>query len=192
MDHGLRYELAAVLGRPDVLETLVRALGRGPVVSLDLVSVGLLPITADTARAATAAAMCALAPGASDPLPGGSTGALIRRGALLSGPESGFDRMTPGLAALIEAASRDGRLAYVEADYMARDGRQSAAVWRGGRLVTGPLLLGPTEKFVAREAPIAVALRALGVMSRGRRNEFLVAGLDQCRSTEDWCRRGER
>lgn len=192
MDHGLRYELAAVLGRATVLETLARALGRGSVVSLEAVNIGLLPITSDIARLATAAAMCAFAPGGSGLLPGGSTGAVIQRGALLSGPESGFDRMTPGLAALIEAASIRSRLAYIEADYMARDGRQSSAVWREGRLVTGPLLLGPTEQFVERETPIAVALRALGVMARGRRNEFLVAGLDRFRSTEDWCRQGER
>ncbi len=191
MDQGLRYELAAVLGRTTVLETLARALNRGSVVPLAAVGVGLLPITPDTARAATAAAMCVYAPSGSGLLPGGSTGAVIRR-ALLSGPESGFDRMTPGLAALVEAASVRGRLAYVEADYMARDGRQSSAVWREGRLVTGPLLLGPTEQFVAREAPIAVALRALGVIARGRRDEFLVAGLDRFRSTEDWCRQGER
>ncbi|TCK24804.1 hypothetical protein [Pseudonocardia endophytica] len=192
MDHGLRYELAAVLGRPAVLQTLARALGRGTVVPLEAVGIGLLPITADVARAATAAAMCAFAPSGPDPLPGGSAGAVVRRVALLSGPESGFDRMTPGLAALVEAASVPDRLAYVEADYMARDGRQSSAVWREGRLVTGPLLLGPTEQFVARDAPIAVALRALGVMARGRRDGFLVAGLDRFRSTEDWCRQGGR
>lgn len=192
MDQGLRYELAAILGRTDLLQTLAGALGRGSVVPLDAAGIGLLPITPDIARGATPAAMCVFAPSGSGLLQGGSTGAVTRRGALLSGPESGFDRMTPGLAALVEAASVRGRLAYVEADYMARDGRQSSAVWREGRLVTGPLLLGPTERFVARDAPIAVALRALGVIARGRRGEFLVAGLDRFRSTEDWCRQGER
>lgn len=192
MDQGLRYELAAILGRTPVLQTLASALGRGSVAPLEAVDIGLLPITPDIARAATAAALCVFAPSGSGLLPGGSTGAVIRRGALLSGPESGFDRMTPGLAALIEAASIRGRLAYVEADYMAREGRQSSAVWREGRLVSGPLLLGPTEQFVARDAPIAVALRTLGVIARGRRDEFLVAGLDRFRSTDAWCQRGER
>lgn len=192
MDHGLRYELAAVLGRVSLLQTLASALGRGSVVQLEAAGLGLLPISPDISRTATAAAMCVFAPSGSGPLPGGSTGAVIRRGALLSGPESGFNRMTPGLAALVEAASIRGRLAYIEADYMARDGRQSSAVWREGRLVTGPHLLGPTEEFVAHDAPVAVALRALGVIARGRRDEFLVAGLDRFRSTEDWCRQGER
>lgn len=192
MEHGLRYELAAVLGRTPNVQTLARALGRGSVVPLEAVGIGLLPIAPDVARAATAAALCVFAPSGPGLLPGGSTGGVIRRGALLSGPESGFARMTPGLAALVEAASARGRLAYVEADYMARDGWQSSAVWREGDLVTGPLLLGRTEQFVAHDSPIAVALRSLGVLARGRRDEFLVAGLDRFRSTEAWCQSGER
>lgn len=192
MDHGLRYELTAVLGRHVVLDALAETLGRVPVIPLEPAAIGLLPITSDIAGRATAAAMCVLAPQGTEPLPGGSAEAVERRGTVLSGPESGFEHMTPGLAALIEAASLQGRLAYVEADYLARDGRQSSAVWRAGRLVTGPLLLGRTEVFVGRDSPIAVALRALGVLARGRRDEFLVAGLDRFRSTDAWRRQGGR
>ncbi len=94
--------------------------------------------------------------------------------------------LRPGLAALVEAASAGGALAYVEADYVGREGVQAAAVWRRGHLAIGPLLLGRREEFVADLAPLNVALRALGVAAAGRSDEFTVAGLDRHRRTADW------
>ncbi|MHA6783627.1 hypothetical protein ACVGOW_21950 [Pseudonocardia saturnea] len=59
-------------------------------------------------------------------------------------------------------------------------------MWRAGTLVTGPLLLGRQEEFVSAAAPISVALRSLGVVAVGRRDEFVVAGLGRLRRTADW------
>lgn len=69
---------------------------------------------------------------------------------------------------------------------MGRDGHQTAAVWRGGVMILGPLLLGRTEPFVPGEAPITQALSVLGVSARGRSEEFVVAGLGRHRRTADW------
>lgn len=183
-DHGLHYELAGVVGALPVLGTLARAHRQARVVPLDVDGLGLLPVTGVLAADITPASLCVLGAGL---LPGGTLDAVHRRQAWLTGPESGFDVLTPGLAALVEAGSVLGPLAYLEADYLGRHGRQAAAVWRSGSLVCGPLLLGRQEEFVAASAPISVALRTLGVAAAGRRDEFVVAGLGRHRRTADWC-----
>jgi hypothetical protein len=94
--------------------------------------------------------------------------------------------LTPGLAALVEACSTMGPAAYLEADYLGSHGHQTAAVWRAGALVLGPLLLGRREEFSTATAPISVALRALGVLAEGRRDEFVLVGLGRHRRTVDW------
>jgi hypothetical protein len=182
-DQGLRYELAGVLGQTEVLEAMTPVHPAAIVVRLDVAGLALLPVTAGLAADVTPAALCALG---LDAIPGGSPDAAVRRGELLTGPESGFAVLTPGLVALIEAGSVRGALAYVEADYVGLDGRQAAAVWRAGALVAGPLLLGRQEEFVSATAPISVALRSLGVVAVGRRDEFVVAGLGRLRRTADW------
>lgn len=186
-DEGLRYELSAVIGSLPVLETLAAAHPDARVAPLAVHGLGLLPVTATLADGITPASLCVLGTG---PLPGGTADAAHRRQAWLTGPESGFDVLTPGLAALVEAGSVCAPLAWVEADYLGLDGRQAAAVWRSGSLVCGPLLLGPREEFVSARAPISVALRALGVVAAGRRDEFVVAGLGTHRRTVDWCATG--
>ncbi|MGD9529107.1 hypothetical protein [Pseudonocardia sp.] len=183
-DGGMRYELAGMLGPPGALLLVVRALPRARLVALDVPGIALLPVTAAMAADATPAALCAMG---LRRLAGGTPHAADRR-ALLAGPESGFHALVPGLVALIEAASLAGPVAYVEADYVGREGRQCAAVWRSGQLVVGPRLLGRGEPFPGSAAPVSVALRALGVRARGRRDEFVVAGLGRHRSTEDWGR----
>ncbi|MGE3287489.1 MAG: hypothetical protein AB7J32_15490 [Pseudonocardia sp.] len=183
-DAGLRYELAGILGSPGALLLVVRALPQARPVGLDAPAIALVPVTAATAAGVTPAALCAMG---LRRLAGGTRHAADRR-ALLSGPESGFQILVPGLVALIEAASLAGPVAYVEADYLGREGRQCAAVWRSGQLVVGPLLLGREEPFPGAAAPVSVALRALGVRARGRRDEFVVAGLGRHRRTEDWVR----
>lgn len=182
-DHGLRYELAGVLGRADVLDALTSVHPAAVVVLLDAPGLALLPVTAELAADVSPAALCTLG---LDTIPGGSPEAAARRAELLTGPESGFAVLTPGFVALIEAGSARGTLAYVEADYIGLEGRQSAAVWRAGTLVEGPLLLGRQEEFVSATAPISVALRELGVVAVGRRDEFVVAGLGRMRRTADW------
>jgi hypothetical protein len=182
-DQGLRYELAGILGDRDALTMMARAHPAARVVMLEVAGLTLLPITAELAAAVTPATLCALG---MDTLPGGTPAAARVRAELLTGPESGFDVLTPGVVALIEAGSTVGTVAYVEAEYLGREGRQAAAVWRAGQLVTGPQLLGRQETFATASAPISVALRALGVAAQGRRDEFLVAGLGRHRRTTDW------
>ncbi|GAA3231251.1 hypothetical protein GCM10017691_25020 [Pseudonocardia petroleophila] len=183
-DQGLRYELAGVIGGADALAALAAVLGAAAV-PLDAAGLALLPVTPELSARATPAALCGLG---SASLPGGAPLDAQRRESLLTGPESGFGVLTPGLAVLVEAASVRGPLVYVEADYLGRDGRQTAAVWRAGALVAGPLLLGSREEFVSATAPVSVALRALGVVATGRRDEFVVAGLGRHRRTVDWLR----
>jgi hypothetical protein len=181
-DQGLHYELAGVIGAPAMLAPLARTHAAARVVPLAVPDLALLPVVPAVADIPPAA-LCVLDTGA---LPGGSTAAAERRAVLLTGPESGFAVLRPGLAALIEAASAEGVLAYVEADYVARDGVQAAVVWRRGDLAIGPLLLGRREGFAADGAPVNVALRALGVAAAGRADEFTVAGLGRHRRTADW------
>jgi hypothetical protein len=182
-DQGLRYELAAVLGAPETLAQFVRVHPDVRIVPLAVADLALLPVTAELAEGISPAALCGLD---ADALPSGSVAAFERRTALLTGPESGFAVLHPGLVALIETVSADGALAYIEADYVAREGTQAAAVWRRGHLAIGPLLLGRREEFAADVAPINVALRALGVAAVGRSDEFAVAGLGRHRRTADW------
>ncbi|MDN5929773.1 MAG: hypothetical protein L0I24_01665 [Pseudonocardia sp.] len=182
-DQGLRYELAGVIGAEAVLVTLAMAHPAAGVVPLAVTGLALLPVTGVLAAEVTPASLCVLGMGV---LPGGSPHAARRREEWLTGPESGFEVLTPGLVALVEAGSVRGPLAYVEADYLGIEGRQASAVWRSGTLVSGPLLLGRQEEFVSATAPISVALRALGVVGVGRRDEFVVAGLGRHRRTADW------
>ena len=182
-DQGLGYELAGVVGELALLGTLARAHPAAAVVDLGVAGLGLLPVTGEVAAGVTPAALCVL--GLSE-LPGGSPAAERHRVEWVTGPESGFRVLTPGLVALIEAGSTRGALAYIEADYLGLDGRQTAAVWRSGQVVVGPLLLGRQEVFESATAPISVALRTLGVAAAGRRDEFVVAGLGRYRRTADW------
>ena len=140
-------------------------------------------MTAELAAAATPAALCAL--GLVE-LPGGTAGAARRRDGLVTGPESGFQVLTPGLAALVEACSTGVRRPTSRRTTSARTATRRRAVWRAGALVLGPLLLGRQEEFSTETAPISVALRALGVRAGGRRDEFVLVGLGRHRRTVDW------
>ena len=111
-DGGMRYELAGVLGPPGALLLILRAVPRARLVGLDVPGIALLPVTAAVAADATPAALCAMGLRRQA---GGTPHAAGRR-ALLSGPESGFHVLVPGLVALVEAASLAGPVAYVEAE----------------------------------------------------------------------------
>lgn len=182
-DQGLRYELAAVIAAATVLDPLTAVHPAARVVSLDVDGLGLLPVTEELAAEATPAMICTVLPFSID---GGPESTGRRSAETVTGPESGFHRLTPGFLALVEAGSAAGPLVYAEADYVGREGYQTAAVWRAGAIVRGPMLLGRQEPFSPDVAPISVALRDVGVAARGRHDEFLVAGLGRHRRTEDW------
>lgn len=180
MDQGNRYELAGVVAAIEVLAPLEGVHPSVNVVPLPAAGLGLVPVTQEVADAVTPAMICAVPTLSLPPHTGQSSGPFT------TGPESGFVRLTPGLLALVEAASAVGPVVYMETDYTGRDGAQTAAVWRDGVLILGPLILGRSEVYVPREAPISQALRMLGVPGDARHDEFVVAGLGQFRRTEEW------
>jgi hypothetical protein len=97
----------------------------------------------------------------------------------------GFWKLPGGLDRLLCSCSALGPVAYVEADYFGGTGTQSAAVWDGGVLTLGPVIIGEAEPPAAG-TPISQALARLGVARAGHRDEFEAAGLGQERDTEDW------
>ncbi len=179
-DQGNRYELAGIVGDLRVLAPLQRTHPSVTVVPLPSMGLGLVPVTVDVAAAVTPAMICVFGEPVLPPDTARATAALV------TGPESGFTRLTPGLLALIEAASAAGPVCYLETDYTGRDGTQTAAVWHSGVVVLGPLILGRSEVYVPRQAPISQALRMIGVPGDPRRDEFVVAGLGRYRRTEEW------
>lgn len=182
-EQGNTYELAAAVAAIAVLTPLKDLHPALKVVPLPSVGLGLVPVTPEFADAATPAMICAVLDTTID---GGPQSTGRSDADLHTGPESGFTHLTPGLLSLLEALSAAGRVAYIEATYTGRDGHQTAAVWCSGAVVLGPLILGRSEMFVAREAPISQALRLLGVPGDARRDEFVVAGLGRYRSTAEW------
>lgn len=161
VDQGLRYELAALIATADELAPLVA--GRP--------QARLVPLHQDLALVPVTRALLGALDGAGEPLP----------------PETGFRIWSPGVLALLVEGSGAGPVAYVEADYHGRDGRQTAAVWLHGHAVYGPEILGHSEPFPdTGGGPIGEALRRLGACAVGRRDEFVAVGLGRCRRTEDW------
>jgi hypothetical protein len=160
VDQGTAYELCGMIAAPDVLTPLVTAFPPARLVALEQ-ELALVPVTRAYAESLHFG----------DPVP----------------PESGFWQLTPGILALLEQCSVTGPIAYVEAEYEGRTGRQTAAVWDRGRIVLGPRILGVREPFPARGGgPIGVALRRVGAVAVGRRDEFIALGLGRCRRTGEW------
>ena len=88
--------------------------------------------------------------------------------------------------------SRGGPVAHVQADFWGGEGDQTAALWRAGVQVWGPVhtseFSGPREEW-----PINAALARLGVTSAGLdapdyHDLFVEVGLGQGRDEEDWRR----
>ena len=164
----MRYQLHGVVAAPEVLAALVETYPHARAALLDGAELALVP-------------MCAPLYSSID-----LTGFPLE-------VENGFERLSPGLAALITASSRRGPVAYLEADYTGGIGHQTAAVWLDCHVVYGPKLLVPGEPFPVSHSdrlggsPFCEALRYLGVEAVGRYDEFVVLGLGRHRSTEEWC-----
>jgi hypothetical protein len=160
IEQGIRYELRAMVAPLAVLEPVAVACPDARLVALEQ-GLALIPVTAALASCLTGL----------DPVP----------------PETGFRALTPGLQDMLRTTSYAGRVGYLEADYLGRDGRQTAAVWHYGLIVCGPHILGVHESFPATGGgPIGAALRCLGTITTGRRDEFMTSGLNRRRRTEDW------
>lgn len=163
VDHGIHYELRAMVSFPDVLTPL--AATRPPARVADLEQgLALIPVTAEVASA-------------------------LHCSHVHPPPETGFRALTAGVHAALRVASMAGPVAYLEADYLGRDGWQAAAVWSEGALVYGPEYLHPTEPFPGSgAAPVTEALRRLGAIPDGRDDEFVAVGLGRHRNTRAWYR----
>jgi hypothetical protein len=159
----MQYELSAIVSTPQVLELVSAPHRCARLVPLATANLGLIPVTEDLVFE------------------------LDGQGIRVS-PETGFWHLSIGLQRLLVTASARGPIAYLEADYFGREGRQTAAVWNSGVTVYGPRILGRNEAFPAGgNSPICGALRQLGVVAVGHRDEFVVAGLGRYRRTVDWC-----
>ncbi len=89
-----------------------------------------------------------------------------------------------------EEISKEGPIAYVEAEYHGGVGSQAAVVWDHEVVVLGPLKteIVPLDKTLSalRGMPINRVLRQLGVVAEDTSDEFESAGLRQHRDMEDW------
>jgi hypothetical protein len=159
----MHYELSAIVSTPQVLEPITAQHRCARLVPLATANLALTPVTEDLVLE------------------------LDWQGIRVS-PETGFWHLSIGLQSLLVTASARGPIAYLEADYFGREGRQTAAVWHSGETIYGPRILGRNEPFPAGgNSPICGALRQLGVVAVGHRDEFVVAGLGRYRRTVDWC-----
>jgi hypothetical protein len=159
----MHYDLSAMVSTPQVLEPVSAQHRCARVVPLHTANLALIPVTEDLVLD------------------------LDGKGIRVS-PETGFWKLSIGLQRLLATASARGPIAYLEADYFGREGRQTAAVWNSGVTIYGPRILGRNEPFPAGgNSPICGALRQLGVVAVGHRDEFVVAGLGRYRRTVDWC-----
>ena len=108
-------------------------------------------------------------------------------------PETGFELLSSGVAAVLTAHSRRGPIVYLETDYEGTLGHQTAAVWLDCQIVYGPRLLVPGEVFPTDgTAPITEARRYVGAEAVGRRDEFVMLGLGRHRRTDHWCAAGRK
>jgi hypothetical protein len=159
----MRYELSAIVSTPVVLGTICAQHRSARLVALATANLMLIPVTDNLV------------------LELDGTGACVSI-------ETGFWQLSVGVHRLVIISSVRGRIAYLEADYIGREGRQTAAVWQSGQTIYGPKILGRNEPFLSGgNSPICGALRELGVIAAGHRDEFVVAGLGRFRRTVDWC-----
>lgn len=158
----MHYELSAIVSTQSVLAPICAQYQSARLVALPVADVLLVPVIEDLVLE------------------------LDERGTRVS-VETGFWQLSVGVERLVVAGSVRGRIAYLEADYVGREGRQTAAVWQSGETIYGPMILGRNEPFPAGgNSPICGALRQLGIIAAGRRDEFVLAGLGRFRRTVDW------
>lgn len=165
------YELNAVMGSFDLLRSRTAGIREAVVAPLRQ-RMGLVPVTTQ--------------------LLGEPSGLLTGQDG--AGPGSRpFTVASPAFERTLGRWSRGGPVAYVEADFHGGDGHQTAAVWRNGAKVWGPVrtrdFTGPREEW-----PINAALALLGVVpgSSGEPGEsdhhdlFREVGLGREQDMDGW------
>ncbi|SCG78489.1 hypothetical protein GA0070609_5605 [Micromonospora echinaurantiaca] len=99
--------------------------------------------------------------------------------------------LSPALSEVLARWSRQGPVAYLEAEFFGGAGYQSAAVWLGGTLSWGPRLDtvfdGPRAEW-----PLNAALLRLGAEPGAWIDPFAELGLHVERSAEGWLAHGRR
>ncbi|MFD2766752.1 hypothetical protein [Micromonospora eburnea] len=99
--------------------------------------------------------------------------------------------LSSGLAELLARWSRQGPVAYLEAEFAGGLGHQSAVVWLGGEVSWGPRFDGALDRPRA-EWPINDALARLGVEPGSWIDPFAELGLHLERDTAGWLAHGQR
>ncbi len=170
------YELNAVIGSFDLLRRRTAGI-RGVAVAPLRQRMGLVPVTDRLLEEQTGPSG---EPSSSRPT--GQDGA--------GSGERPFTFMSPALDRTLSRWAGAGPIAYVEADFHGGAGHQSAAVWRGGAKVWGPVrtreFTGPREDW-----PINAALALLGVVpgapgGASHHDLFLEVGLGREQDTDGW------
>ena len=85
--------------------------------------------------------------------------------------------IAPSIKAIAERFK--GPIAYIEAEFFGGDGTQASAIWKGHKLIFGP---------VVNASAINDALWRLGVVKDGHHDEFDALALGTHRDTNDWAR----
>ncbi|MCM0677503.1 hypothetical protein NCC78_22830 [Micromonospora phytophila] len=99
--------------------------------------------------------------------------------------------LSPALGEVLARWSRQGPVAYLEAEFAGGAGYQSAVVWLGGSLAWGPrfdrAFDGPRPQW-----PLNAALTEIGVEPGAWIDPFAELGLHVERNTEGWLAHGRR
>jgi hypothetical protein len=103
-----------------------------------------------------------------------------------------FELMSPAFAEKLKDWSRSGGVVYVEADFWAGDGSQTAALWEDGRRTWGPEQAWIPGGPPRRDWPINAVLARLGAVGKGALDLFEAVGFGQERDMEGWRRAGLR
>lgn len=156
------YVLEALLAPPTIAEVAAASMPGTGVVRLHE-RIALVPITEDAAEA--------LSPG---------DRSLV---SLLTGQP-----LPTALTELLRRTSREGPIAYVEADFFGGTGQQAAVLWEHGEIALGPLV-DPNDlvRGAPSQWPFNQVLRRMDVsVAPGQLDEFATVGLGRHRETEDW------
>jgi hypothetical protein len=93
--------------------------------------------------------------------------------------DDGVQTFPEALATVCCELSRNGLVAYLEAEFFGGTGTQAHVLFRDGHMLGIPVIA---------EDAINRALKAFNVPVGASHDEFAAVGLGRCRNTEDWLR----
>jgi hypothetical protein len=99
-----------------------------------------------------------------------------------------FWKLTPEVQTWLSKLSKEGKVAYLEADIFGGTRSQSACVYENGNVALEPFSTNNEnpDSLPFGQHAINVALRFIGVMTVSGHDEFDSIGLGKCRFTNDW------